>query len=157
MTEVIRPAVPGDAPEIHELIRGLADYSGELDGFTTSVDDVRRSLADGLDNGLVVEGEGRLDGVALWFERWSTWEGGHTMWLEDLIVRPEARGRKLGARLLAALARVGVDKRYLRMEWTVFKCNEPSIGFYRGLGAEVTEPIRHTMRLDAARLRELAG
>lgn len=157
MTEVIRPATADDAPEIHHLIRGLAEYSDDLDGFTTSVDDVRHSLADGLVNGLVVEGEGRLDGVALWFERWSTWEGGHTMWFEDLIVRPEARGRKLGRRLLAALAREGVDKRYLRMEWTVLKWNEPSIGFYRGLGAEIVEPIRHTMRLDAERLRELAG
>lgn len=68
------------------------------------------------------------------------------MWLEDLFVAPEARGRNVGGELMEELGRRVVDKRYLRLEWTVLKWNEPAIGFYRRFGAQVVGEERHTMR-----------
>ena len=74
-------------------------------------------------------------GCALWFLNFSTWRGVHGVYLEDLYVRPAHRGRGLGRALLVALAAVCVERGYARLEWPVLDWNEPSIGFYRALGA----------------------
>jgi GNAT superfamily N-acetyltransferase len=75
-------------------------------------------------------------GLALWFLNYSTWEGTHGIWLEDLYVDPAVRGRGHGRRLLEHLAGICLERGYARLEWTVLDWNEPSIGFYRSLGAE---------------------
>lgn len=78
------------------------------------------------------------------------------MWLEDLYVAPEARGRRAGAALMAGLVRRVVEKRCSRLEWTVLKWNEASIGFYRALGAQTVGEERHTLRLAGAALQKVA-
>src|SRR5699024_711448 len=85
--------------------------------------------------GHVAESNGQAVGFALWFRNFSTWEGVHGIYLEDLFVRPDQRGRGLGAELLADLARECVRCGYARMEWSVLNWNESAIGFYKAAGA----------------------
>lgn len=84
---------------------------------------------------LVAEVDGRVVGFALYFLNFSTWEGTHGLYLEDLFVEPEHRGRGLGKALLAALAALARDRGYARVEWWVLDWNQPSIDFYTRLGA----------------------
>ena len=84
---------------------------------------------------LVAEVEGEVVGFALYFLNFSTWEGVHGIYLEDLFVKPEHRGTGLGKALLTALAEIAVDRGYARVEWWVLDWNTPSIDFYRRLGA----------------------
>lgn len=144
----VREATPEDVPGIHDLIRQLADYDRESDLFTASVADLEEAMFgdDAILHALVAEGEDGLAGVATWYLRYDTWEGGRTVWLEDLFVAPEAQGCNVGGELMEELGRRVVDKRYLRLEWTVLKWNEPAIGFYRRFGAQVVGEERHTMR-----------
>lgn len=76
-----------------------------------------------------------IAGFALWFLNFSTWEGVHGIYLEDLYVRPEYRGAGLGKALLLNLAAIAVQRGYARVEWSVLDWNTPSIDFYRSLGA----------------------
>ncbi|MDQ4500948.1 GNAT family N-acetyltransferase [Sinomonas sp. ASV322] len=129
-------------PAILELIHELAVYEREPDAVKTTVPVLEAQLfgenpaifahviddADGT-------GSSRIAGFALWFLNYSTWEGTHGIYLEDLYVRPETRGRGYGKLLLAELARIAVERGYARVEWSVLKWNEPSIGFYRSIGA----------------------
>jgi GNAT superfamily N-acetyltransferase len=78
---------------------------------------------------------GEVQGFALWFLNYSTWEGVHGIYLEDLYVMPEARGEGHGKALLQHLAGTAVENGYARVEWSVLDWNEPSIDFYRSLGA----------------------
>ncbi len=82
---------------------------------------------------------GEVRGFALWFLNYSTWEGVHGIYLEDLYVRPEARGEGHGKALLQHLAATAVDRGYARVEWSVLDWNEPSINFYKKLGAAPME------------------
>ena len=152
-TNGIRPARPADVPDILRLIRDLATYEREPDAVRNTEEDLHRHLfgehpavfchvveddANGADDVLADESGSapRVVGLALWFLNYSTWEGTHGIWLEDLYVDPAARGRGHGRRLLEHLAGVCSERGYARMEWTVLDWNEPSIGFYRSLGAE---------------------
>ncbi len=85
--------------------------------------------------GLVAENAGEPVGYALYFLNFSTWEGVHGIYLEDLYVRPASRGSGLGKALLVALAEIAVARGYARVEWSVLDWNTPSIEFYRSLGA----------------------
>jgi len=89
--------------------------------------------------GHVAEVDGDVVGMAVWFLTFSTWEGIHGIWVEDLFVRESARGTGAGTALLEELARICRERGYARMEWVVLDWNEPSIGFYRSLGAEHLE------------------
>lgn len=84
---------------------------------------------------LVAEHQGRVGGFALYFLNFSTWEGVNGIYLEDLYVRPELRGAGLGRALLTELARLAVARGLARVDWSVLDWNEPSIAFYRALGA----------------------
>jgi GNAT superfamily N-acetyltransferase len=155
---VIRPAVPGDVPAIHRLIRELAEYERALDEVTAT----ERQLAQALFgpapavNAHVAEHQGRVAGFALWFLTYSTWLGRHGLYLEDLYVTPAVRGTGLGKALLAELASICVERGYGRLEWSVLDWNSPARNFYAALGAEpVDEWIRY--RLVGAPLRELAA
>ena len=83
----------------------------------------------------VVERDGEIVGIAIWFLTYSTWTGKHGIWLEDLIVDEAQRGRGYGKALIASLAAVCVERGYSRLEWTVLDWNAPSIAFYRSIGA----------------------
>ncbi len=121
------------------MIVELAEYERSAHEVKGSPDDLRRALlsADAKVFGHVAEAPGGagLAGFALWYVTYSTWEGQHGIYLEDLYVRPEFRGSGLGKQLLAALAAEAVDRGYPRVEWWVLDWNEPALAFYRSLGA----------------------
>ncbi|WP_269853254.1 GNAT family N-acetyltransferase [Streptomyces sp. RPT161] len=139
---MIRAATTADIPAIHAMIRELADYERSLEDARATPEQLHDALfgAQPAAFALIaeeasVEGGPRAVGFALWFRNYSTWTGTHGVYLEDLYVRPEARGGGHGKALLAELARICVERGYERFEWSVLDWNEPSIGFYRSLGA----------------------
>ena len=83
----------------------------------------------------VVEVDGDIAGMAIWFLNYSTWQGKHGIYLEDLFIKPEYRGRGYGKALLQHLARICEEKGYGRFQWWVLDWNSPAIEFYRSLGA----------------------
>jgi GNAT superfamily N-acetyltransferase len=104
--------------------------------------------------GHVAELDGDVVGMALWFLTFSSWEGVHGIWLEDFYVRESKRGTGAGTALMRELARICRERGYARMDWSVLDWNEPSIGFYRGLGAEHMHEW-HAYRLTGAALASL--
>ncbi|WP_146362031.1 GNAT family N-acetyltransferase [Arthrobacter yangruifuii] len=133
----IRPARREDVPVILELIHDLAIYEKEPHAVKNTVEALEKNLfgEHAAVFAHVAEDRGQVQGFALWFLNYSTWEGVHGIYLEDLYVRPEARGKGIGKALLRTLAETAVDRGYARVEWCVLNWNEPSIGFYRSLGA----------------------
>jgi len=159
----VRPAVPADVPVILELIHALAAYEREPDAVETTEPQLREALFGpepvawchvALDGERA--GEEAVVGFALWHLTFSTWRGTAGIWLEDLFVRPEARGTGLGRALLQELARTCTARGYTRLAWWVLDWNAPSIGFYRSLGA-VPQDEWTTFRLDGEALVALAG
>ncbi|BAJ30725.1 MULTISPECIES: GNAT family N-acetyltransferase [Kitasatospora] len=135
---MIRTATPDDVPFIHAMIRELADYERALSDAKATEEQLRDALFGEHPAvfGLIAEEEsGERVGFALWFRNFSTWRGTHGIYLEDLYVRPEKRGGGHGKALLTELARICVERGYQRLEWSVLDWNEPSIGFYKSLGA----------------------
>jgi GNAT superfamily N-acetyltransferase len=133
----IRRAREADVPALLELIRELAVYEKEPDAVKTTEQQLHQALF-GPEPAVfahVAEVDGRVEGLALWFRNFSTWEGVHGIYLEDLYVRPGNRGRGLGTALLRTLARHAVEQGYARVEWAVLNWNAPAIGFYDSLGA----------------------
>lgn len=134
---MIRYATAGDVPEILRLVRELAEYERALHEAKATEDQLRDRLF-GDDPKVfahVAEHDGRVVGFAVWFLTFSTWNGTHGIYLEDLFVEPEYRGHGYGKALLTELARVADDRGYGRVEWSVLDWNEPAIGFYKALGA----------------------
>jgi len=133
----IRPAAPADAALVHSLIRELAEYEHLLHEAKASLADVEAILFSAQPRAFcdIAELDGAPVGFALWFYNVSTFAGRHGIYLEDLYVRPEARGRGAGKALLARLARRCLDEDLSRLEWTVLDWNAPSIAFYDSLGA----------------------
>jgi GNAT superfamily N-acetyltransferase len=134
---VIRTAAPSDVPVIRQLVQELAVYEREPDAVEATEADLRAALfgPDPVASCHVAELGGQVVGFALWYRTFSTWTGRPGLWLEDLFVRPEARGGGLGKALLAVLAQVCVEQGWTRFEWWVLDWNEPAQGFYRSLGA----------------------
>ena len=134
----VRAAAPDDLGEICSLIRDLADYERLAHEVVLDEDEVGRHLFgdDPSASVLIAESDdGAVAGFALWFPTFSTFLGRPGIWLEDLFVRPDHRGNGHGVALLQAL-RARTDG---RVEWAVLDWNEPSIQFYRALGAEPVE------------------
>ncbi|AJT40845.1 GNAT family N-acetyltransferase [Psychromicrobium lacuslunae] len=133
----IRPAARTDVPVILELIHDLAIYEKEPNAVKTTEAMLEAALFG--DSAKVfahiAENQHGVQGFALWFLNYSTWEGVHGIYLEDLYVRPEARGGGHGKALLKNLASIAIEQGYARVEWSVLKWNTPSIDFYRSLGA----------------------
>jgi GNAT superfamily N-acetyltransferase len=155
---VIRRAIPADVPAIYQLIRDLAEYERSLPEVTGTPGQLQESLF-GPEPAVfahVAEHEGAVVGFALWFLNYSTWLGRHGIYLEDLYVRPDMRGQGLGRQLLAELAALCVQRGYGRLEWWVLDWNEPSIGFYRSLGAVAMDEWT-VQRLTGQALAGLAG
>jgi len=134
----IRPAQPYDVPEILAMIRELAEYEREPNAVVATEAMLHEALFGDSPAvfGLIAEEDGVTVGFALWFRNFSTWLGRHGIYLEDLYVRPEYRGRGHGKELLAELARICVERGYGRFEWWVLDWNTPAIDFYRSIGAE---------------------
>ena len=134
---MIRAATPADVDTIAELIRALADYEKLSHEATFDVATLVEALFGERRYAevLLAERDGAVVGFALYFHNFSTFLAKPGIYLEDLFVRPEHRGEGHGRALLAALARLAVDRGCGRLEWAVLDWNEPSIGFYRRLGA----------------------
>lgn len=136
---MIRQAVTQDVPSIIEMIRELADYEKALPEAKATEEQLREALfgaEPAVFAHIAEDASGETVGFALWFRNFSTWTGTHGIYLEDLYVRPAARGGGHGKALLTELARIAVERGYGRFEWSVLDWNEPSIGFYKSLGAE---------------------
>lgn len=154
----IREARRDDVPTILQLIHDLAVYEKEPDAVRNTVEGLEEALFGSSPSifAHVAEDDGGIQGFALWFLNYSTWEGVHGIYLEDLYVRPEARGSGYGKALLRTLAGIAAERGYARVEWSVLNWNEPSITFYRRLGALPQEEWT-TFRLTGARLAAFAG
>lgn len=159
----IRPATPADTDAVVDLIRELADYERSLDQVKVDPGELDRHLFSEPASVFChvaqdprPEAAGAVVGFALWFLNFSTWEGRHGIYLEDLYVRPSARGLGLGRALLATLAGIAADRGYLRVDWAVLEWNSPAIGFYRSLGAVPMQEWR-TYRLAGSALHQLAA
>ena len=155
---ILREARRGDEPGILACIHGLAVYEREPDAVENTVDALEAALFGDEPRVFahVVERNGEIVGIAIWFVTYSTWTGRHGVWLEDLFVDPGQRAFGYGKALLASLASVCVDRGYSRFEWTVLDWNDPAIGFYRAIGAE---PMGEwtTQRLTGEALAALAA
>ena len=137
-TIAIRPAAPGDALIIHAFILELAEYERLAHAAVATIADVEQALFGAKPRAFcdVAETQGVPIGFALWFYSFSTFVGRAGIWLEDLYVRPEARGKGAGNALLAGLASRCAEENLGRLEWAVLDWNAPSIAFYDALDAE---------------------
>ena len=154
----LRPAKPADVPVILQLVRALAEYERAPEAVVaTEQDFLRHGFGPSPRfSVLLAEEDGNVAGFALWFFTFSTWLGKPGLFLEDLFVRPELRGRGIGKALMLELARIAVREGCGRFEWNVLDWNQPSIDFYRSLGArQLDEWVG--CRLEGDALRALAG
>ena len=156
----IREATPDDVPAILRLVHDLATYEKEPDAVEATKDHFTAALFPESGSPTtfahVAEVDGEVVGMAVWYLTFSTWTGVNGIWLEDLFVEPEHRGSGIGRALLATLARTCVERGYRRLEWWVLDWNEPSIGFYRGLGA-VPQDEWTVFRMDGDELAALGA
>lgn len=156
----IRPARPDDLPGLLGCVRELAEYERAAD----RVEATEAALGDALFPAgrapavfaLVAEVAGEVVGCAVWFESFSTWAGRHGIYLEDLYVRAEHRGRGLGRALLGRLAALCVERGGRRLEWAVLDWNAPARRFYASLGAVAMDEWT-VHRLDGEALRRLGA
>jgi len=137
----IRPATAGDAALIREHIYDLAVYEKSPEQVVITEADI---LRDGfgprpLFECLLADWKGQPAGFALFFHNYSTWQGRPGIYLEDLFVKPPLRGLGIGTGLLARVAALALDRNCGRFQWSCLDWNEPSIRFYKGLGATVSE------------------
>jgi GNAT superfamily N-acetyltransferase len=155
---MIRAARPADVPVLLALVRELAAYEREPDAVETTEPMLHAALFGDapVASCHVAELDGRVVGFALWYVTFSTWKGRPGLWLEDLFVRPAARGHGLGRALLQELAEVCVQRGYARFEWWVLDWNVDAQGFYRSLGAR-PEDEWTVWRVDGDRLAALAA
>ena len=158
MTLTIRSATPADLPLIAQFIRDLADYEKLAHEVRFDEAKLGENLFGARPYAEVVIGEidGAAQGFALFFHNFSTFEGRPGIYLEDLFVRPEARGSGLGKALLAHLAGLVVERDCARLEWSVLDWNAPAIGFYQSLGAKLMDEWT-VMRVDGEALTALAS
>jgi GNAT superfamily N-acetyltransferase len=153
----IRDAVRGDVGLILALIRELAEYE-RLSAEVSATEEQLHECLFGprpFAEVLIAEEDGAPAGFALYFHNYSTFLARPGIYLEDLFVRPEFRGRGIGRALLANLARIARERQCGRLEWAVLDWNAPAIGFYRSLGAKALDDWT-TFRLAGPGLEALA-
>jgi len=156
-TITIRPAAADEMPLVLEFIRELAAYERLEHQVVATLADLTAALTGPRPVAEVVFAclDGAPVGFALFFHSFSTFHGKPGIYLEDLYVRPPARGRGIGRRLLAWLARTALERGCARLEWWVLDWNAPAIAFYRSLGA-IPQDEWTTMRVSDAALEHLA-
>jgi GNAT superfamily N-acetyltransferase len=155
---MIRRVEPRDVDAVVGLVHELALYEKAPEQCHLTAEQLHTALFNESPAlfGHVAEVDGRVVGIALWFLNFSTWDGVHGIYLEDLYVTPDQRGNGLGKQLLEALAQECVAKGYTRLQWWVLNWNEPSIGFYKSLGAVPMDEWT-TMRVADEALVKLAS
>jgi GNAT superfamily N-acetyltransferase len=133
----IRLAIPTDVEDIHRLIYELAVYEKAPEQMVATIDQINGSLFSDKPVAFchVAEVDGHIVGIALWFLNYSTWLGKPGIYLEDLFVQPEYRGHGIGKGFMKTLAQLCMERGYERFQWWVLDWNEPSIDFYKSLGA----------------------
>jgi GNAT superfamily N-acetyltransferase len=138
MTEHIRRARPGDEAEIVAMIRELAEFERALEECTVTEAQLHTALfaEQPIVFAHIVEVDGQVAAMALWFLNFSTWDGVAGIYLEDLFVRPAFRRRGLAKVLLATLARECVDHGYSRLSWAVLNWNANAIALYDAVGGK---------------------
>jgi GNAT superfamily N-acetyltransferase len=158
MPTTIRPASPTDLPVILDLIQQLAEYEKLRDACVATESRLRDSLfgPHPAAEVIIAEHEGVPAGFALYCHNYSTFLARRGIWLEDLFVRPEHRGRGIGRLLLERLAAIAVERDCGRLEWAVLDWNASAIGFYRSLGAVPMDEWT-TFRVTGDALATLAG
>ena len=159
----LRPATAADVPLILALVRELAEYERALDACRATEAALAATLFPTPGSGepaqaevVIAEVDAAAVGFALFFHNYSTWEARRGLYLEDLFVRPAARGRGVGRALLEHLAALAVARGCGRFEWSVLDWNASAIGFYEALGARMMTEWR-IMRVDGEALPRLAG
>jgi GNAT superfamily N-acetyltransferase len=157
-TLTIRPAVESEVPEVLAFIRELAVYERLEHEVVATAAELRAALFGARPYAEVVFAclDGVPVGFALFFHNFSTFLGKPGIYLEDLFVRPGARGRGIGKGLLAWLARTALERGCARLDWSVLDWNEPSIRFYHSLGAVALDEWT-IMRVSGAALERMAG
>ncbi|MDB4905953.1 MAG: putative diamine acetyltransferase [Gemmatimonadetes bacterium] len=158
MSLTIRGATEADVPLVLRLIRGLAEYEKLADKVVATEALVSESLfgAHPAAEVIIAEWEGEPAGFALFFHNYSTFLARRGIYLEDLFVLPEMRGRGVGRALLARLSQLAIERQCGRLEWAVLDWNEPAIGFYKSLGAVPMDEWT-VFRLTGEALESLAG
>jgi len=138
---LIRSARPEESAIILRLIKDLAEYEKAPDQVEATESDLKATIFSKEPKVFcdVVEVDGEIVGMAIWFLNYSTWQGKHGIYLEDLFIKPEYRGRGYGKALLIHLAKLCEEKGYGRFQWWVLDWNSPAIDFYRSLGAEAMD------------------
>ena len=154
----IEPATIDDTPLVLKFIKGLAEYEKLEDECVATEDGLRKTMfgANPVAEAVIGYSGDQAVGFALFFHTFSTFLGAPSLYLEDLFVLPEWRGKGLGRQLLSYLARLAADRGCQRLEWAVLDWNEPSIGFYKGLGA-VPQDEWTTYRLSGEALVKLGS
>lgn len=158
MSLSIRRAEPDDAALVYELVCALADYEKLRHEVDATPEEIAKALfapeprlyCD------LAEWNGEAAGFAVWFLNFSTFRGRHGIYLEDVFVKPDFRGRGIGKALMRHLARTCVDNGYARFEWAVLDWNAPSIAFYESIGAEIKGEWK-VCRMSGPALAKFAG
>ena len=154
----IRPARPDEALLIQELIRELAVFEKAPESAQATLKLISEAFFCNNPSvfcDFVLDSEGVVQGLAIWYLNYSTWTGFHGIYLEDLFIRPAARGRGYGQALLRHLAQICINRGYTRLQWWVLDWNKGAIEFYQGFGALLMDEWT-TMRVEGEALRALA-
>ena len=155
---VIRPALAQEVPLIQEMIRELALFEKSPESAQVTLEDLINAFfapSPSVFCDFVEDETGAVVGMAIWFLNYSTWTGRHGIYLEDLYIRPTARGRGYGTAVLQHLAQICVDRGYSRLQWWVLDWNERAIAFYQQLGAIAMDEWT-TMRVEGPALNSLS-
>ena len=137
----IRPAKREEVGDVLQLIQDLATYEKAPDQVEASRDDLLNTIFAKEPRVFcdLVEVDGQIAGIAIWFLNYSTWQAKHGIYLEDLYIKPEFRARGYGKALLKHLAQICDREGYGRLQWWVLDWNSPAIEFYRSFGAEAMD------------------
>lgn len=157
MSITIRPACPEDATAIYDMIYELAMYEKAPEEVVTTPDEIRETLfsAGNKTEALICESEGKTIGYAVFFTSYSTWLGRNGIYMEDLYITPDHRGKGAGKALLKNIAQSAVKRNCGRLEWSVLDWNQSAIDFYLSIGAlPQSEWVRY--RLDGEALLKFA-
>jgi GNAT superfamily N-acetyltransferase len=182
---LVREATPEDVAQMHQMINELAEYEKAPEEVIATEHDLMKALF-GRDSSspefdqhdsistsgsantphgqpalyaFVIEDPEdaeQLAGMAIWFLNYSTWDGTHGVYLEDLYVRPQYRGQGMGKALMKRLAQVCVDNDYSRFQWWVLDWNQPAIEVYRAMGAKAMDEWT-VYRVSGQELKDLAS